>query len=124
MYYDIHIGMKNTSFSFGGASDELLGRIQALLPAAKGCVCKIRKPCIRPNCKLCKEGKKHPCFILQWNDGRRRRCTYVPARLAGALRKAIANGRAIERLLSHAGAQMVMDARRHKGEHAHEMARQ
>lgn len=117
MYYDIHIHMKNTSFSSDGAPDRLLRQIQALLPAAKGCVCKIRKPCIRPDCRLCKEGKKHPSFILEWHDGQRRRCTYVPERLVAALRKAIANGRRIERLLSLAGAQMVMEARRHKQEH-------
>lgn len=112
MYYAIHAYMKTTSLSADGAPANVLGQIQALLPAAKGSVCEVRKPCIRPNCRICKEGGKHPCFILQWHDGKRRRCTYVPARLVTDLRKAIANGRRIERLLSQAGAQMVMDARK------------
>ena len=106
--------MKTTSVSAGDAPGDLLGQMQALLPAAKGSVCEVRKPCIRPHCTACKEGRKHPCFILQWNDGKRRRCTYVPAGMVADLRKAIANGRRIERLLSNAGAQMVMEARRRR----------
>jgi hypothetical protein len=106
--------MKTTSLSADGAPGDLLGQIRALLPAAKGSVSEVRKPCIRPHCRACKEGRKHPCFILQWNDGKRRRCTYVPASLVADLRKAIANGRGIERLLSQAGARMVMEARRRR----------
>jgi len=106
--------MKTASLPPVGAPEEILVRIRALLPAAKGSVCEVRKPCIRPNCRACKEGRKHPCFILQWNDGKRRRCAYVPSSLVADLRKAIANGRRIERLLSLAGAQMVMEARRRR----------
>ena len=105
--------MKTTSLPADGAPDDLLGQIEALLPAAKGSVCEVHKPCVRPNCRVCKEGRKHRAFILQWNDGKRRRCTYVPASLVVDLRKAIANGRRIERLLSQAGARMVMEARKH-----------
>lgn len=112
MYYAIHTSMKNTSLSVDGAPANLLGQIAALLPAAKGSVAEVRKPCIRPNCRACKEGRKHRAFILQWNDGKRRRCTYVPSSLVADLRKAIANGRRIERLLSQAGAWMVMETRK------------
>ena len=112
MYNAIHTRMKTASISAVGAPDALLEQIRALLPAAKGSVSQIHKPCIRPNCKTCKEGKKHRAFILSWNDGKRRRCTYVPAALVPDLRKAIANGRRIELLLSQTGAQMVSEARK------------
>lgn len=105
--------MKNTSLSADGALGDVLGQIEALLPAAKGSVSEVRKPCIRPNCRACKEGRRHRAVILQWNDGKRRRCTYVPSSLVAHLRKAIANGRRIECLLSQAGARMVMEARKH-----------
>ena len=112
MYNAIHTHMKTTSVSAVGAPDALLEQIQALLPAAKGSVSQIRKPCIRPNCKICKEGRKHLAFILSWHDGKRRRCSYVPNALVPELRKAITNGRRIERLLSQAGEQMVLEARK------------
>jgi hypothetical protein len=103
--------MKTTSISTGEGGRAILTQIQTLWPAAKGSVAEVRKPCIRPNCVACKEGKKHRAFILSWNDGKSRRCMYVPSSMVADLRKAIANGRRIERLLSQAGAQMVMEAR-------------
>jgi hypothetical protein len=114
MYYSIHTHMKTTNSSKEGA-DGILRQIQELWPAAKGSLARIRKPCIRPNCKACKSGRKHPAFILSWNDGERRRCTYVPSGMVDDLRRAIANGRRIEKLLSQAGAQMVLGARNAKG---------
>lgn len=111
MYYNIHTGMKTTSRSADGGVAAIGAQIQVLWPAAKGSVSEVRKPCIRPNCAACKEGKKHRAFILSWNDGKRRRCTYVPAGVVSELRKAIANGRRIEQLLSQAGAQMVIEGR-------------
>ena len=90
-----------------------LAQIRDLWPAAKGSVAEIRKPCVRPGCQACAEGRKHRAFILSYKDGTRRRCLYVPAQKVEALRRAIANGRRIERLLSQAGAQMVI-AHRHR----------
>jgi hypothetical protein len=103
--------MKSNSLSTDGGIGDLATQIQALWPAAKGSVSEVRKPCIRPNCMACKEGRKHRAFILSWNDGERRRCMYVPAGIVAELRKAIANGRRIEQLLYRAGAQMVMASR-------------
>ena len=103
--------MKTTSISSDDGGRGILRQIQTLWPAAKGSVAEVRKPCIRPNCKACKEGEKHRAFILSWNDGKARRCMYVPSIMVADLRKAIANGRRIERLLSQAGAQMVMEVR-------------
>ena len=103
--------MKTTSLSADGDFAAIGAQIQALWPAAKGSVSAVRKPCIRPNCRVCKQGKRHRAFILSWNDGKRRRCTYVAASIVGDLRKAIANGRRIEQLLSQAGAQMVIEGR-------------
>lgn len=92
---------------------ELLVQIQKLWPAAKGSVAAIRKPCVRPECKACAEGRKHRAFILSYKEGTRRRCLYVPARQVEVLRRAIANGRKIEELLSKAGARLVLSRRAH-----------
>ena len=113
MYYDIHMHMKINSIS-NESINGILRQIQKLLPAAKGSVARVKKPCIRPDCRVCKTGRKHPTFVFLWNDGKRRRYMYVTFGMVEDLRKAIANGRHIEALLSWAGAQMVLDARKAK----------
>ncbi len=103
--------MKKASVSQDGDLDDLLAQIRKLWPAAKGSVAEVRKPCVRPNCKACAEGRRHRAFILSYKEGTRRRCLYVPADRVEALRRAIANGRRIEQLLSLAGARMVVSQR-------------
>lgn len=106
--------MKASRVSTDGDLDGLLAQIRSLWPAAKGSVAEIHKPCVRPGCKACAEGRKHRAFILSCRDGARRRCLYVPAERVEALRRAIANGRRIEELLGQAGAQMVLAQRRRR----------
>ena len=103
--------MKTVRASSDGDMNALLAQIRKLWPAAKGSVAEIRKPCVRPDCKACAEGRKHRAFILSYKEGKRRRCLYVPAARVAALRRAIANGRRIQELLSEAGARMVLDQR-------------
>ena len=105
--------MNKPSAAENGDLDELFAQIRKLWPAAKGSVAAVRKPCIRPGCKACAEGRKHRAFILSYKEGTRRRCLYVPARQVEALRRAIANGRRIEELLSQAGARLVLRHRTH-----------
>jgi hypothetical protein len=103
--------MKAKRASTDGERDRFLAQIADLWPAAKGSVAEVRKPCVRPDCKACAEGRKHRAFILSYKDGARRRCLYVPAARVAALRMAIANGRRIEQILSQCGAQWVRQAR-------------
>ena len=105
--------MNKQPVSADGGLGELLIQIQKLWPAAKGSVAAIKKPCVRPGCKACAEGRKHRAFILAYKEGTRRRCLYVPARQVDALRRAIANGRRIEELLSKAGARLILSQRTH-----------
>lgn len=113
MYFNIHTHMKRQQVPSDNDLGELLVQIQKLWPAAKGSVAAIRKPCVRPECKACAEGRKHRAFILSYKEGARRRCLYVPARQVDALRRAIANGRKIEELLSKAGARLILSQRTH-----------
>jgi hypothetical protein len=104
--------MKTPQASANGDRDGLFAEIRKLWPAAKGSVAEIRKPCVRPGCRACAEGRKHRAFILSYKEGTRRRCLYVAAEGVAALRRAIANGRRIEQLLSQAGARLVLRQRR------------
>jgi hypothetical protein len=97
-----------------GRREQFLKQIAELWPAAKGSVAEVRKPCTRPHCKACAEGRKHRAFILGYKEEGQRRCLYVPAERVAALRAAIANGRRIEQLLSRCGAEMVKAARQNR----------
>jgi hypothetical protein len=104
--------MKTPHDSTDRQRDGFLRQIAELWPAAKGSVAEVRKPCGRPGCKACAEGRKHRAFILGYKEGGKRRCLYVSADRVAALRAALVNGRRIEQLLSFCGAEMVKAARR------------
>ena len=106
--------MKSTHVSSNGDRGAFLAEVSKLWPAAKGSVAEIHKPCVRSGCRACAEGRGHKAFILSYRDGKRRHCLYVPAKMVAIVRKAIANGRQIEQLLSRAGAQIVLRNRRNR----------
>ena len=91
--------------------DELAG----LWPLAKGSLAEVRKPCIRPNCPACKSGKKHPAILFSFTQAGKRKCRYVPAELAPLLRKALDNGRRLERRLAELGAELLERYRQQRG---------
>ena len=103
--------MKTHHVSTDVGRERFLAQIARLWPAAKGSVAEVHKPCVRPRCRACAEGRKHRAFILSYKEGGRRRCLYVPAERVAALRMAIAHGRQIEQLLSQGGAMLVKQAR-------------
>ena len=83
----------------------------ALWPALKGSLAKVSKPCIRKNCQTCARGKKHPAWILSFTQGGRRRCLYIPLALVPAIRRALKNGRQLEKLLYRIGPALVREFR-------------
>jgi hypothetical protein len=74
-------------------------RLRACWPALKGSLALVHKPCIRPNCRACASGKKHPNYLLAFSDQGQRRCLYVPTAMVPVLKRALKNGRQIEQLL-------------------------
>jgi len=74
-------------------------KLRALWPALKGSLALVRKPCIRPGCRACAQGEKHPNYLLTFTHQRRRRCLYVPKAMVSVLKRALQNGRRIEQLL-------------------------
>ena len=93
--------------------DALLQQLSTLLPAAKGSLALVHKPCIRPNCQTCAQGKKHPNYLLSFTEKGRRRCLYVPKPMVPALEKALENGRQIEDLLYAMGPALLKSYRAH-----------
>lgn len=86
-----------------GAPQRFWQELQRCWPALKGSLALVHKPCIRPNCPACASGKKHPNYLLAFSRGGRRRCLYVPTAMVAVLRRALQNGRRIEKLLYEMG---------------------
>jgi hypothetical protein len=80
-------------------------------PALKGSLALVRKPCIRPNCQACARGDKHPNYLLAFTQGGKRRCLYVPGDMVPELKRALDNGRRIERLLYEMGPALLREYR-------------
>ena len=80
-----------------------LQKLLPLLPALKGSLAQVRKPCIRPNCPACARGDKHPNYLLAFTQKGRRRCLYVPRAMVPVLKRALDNGRRVEQLLYDMG---------------------
>ena len=85
--------------------------VAELWPVAKGSLAEVRRPCIRPHCPACADGRKHRAFIFLYREGGRARCLYVPARLAPTVREALANGRKLEHRLTELGRELILRAR-------------
>src|SRR4030042_6867407 len=89
--------------------------VQKCWPAVKGSLAEVRKPCVRPRCQACAEGRKHPAFIFSCRLNGRQRCMYVARELVPALRRAIRNGRRLEALMVEMGMNMIRDYRQKRG---------
>jgi hypothetical protein len=81
-------------------------------PALKGSLALVHKPCIRPNCRACARGDKHPNYLLAFTQNGRRRCLYVPRSMVPVLARALENGRRIEQLLYEMGPALLQEYRR------------
>ena len=83
-------------------------------PMAKGSLAEVRKPCIRPRCRACQSGRRHPAFLFSFTEEGRRRCMYVPRALVPQLRRAIENGRWMEGQMAQTGPRIIEQFRRQR----------
>ena len=93
------------------AQQRLWKKLQACWPALKGSLAQVCKPCIRPNCRACASGKKHPNHLLAFTQNGRRRCLYVPVEMVPTLKRALANGRRVEQVLYEMGPALQQEYR-------------
>jgi len=89
----------------------LWNKLQDYWPALKGSLALVHKPCIRPDCRTCASGKKHPNYLLAFTEEGRRRCLYVPNAMVPAIKRALNNGRRIEELLYQMGPVLLQEYR-------------
>jgi hypothetical protein len=97
------------------AGKKFLAAARDLWPAVKGSLARVARPCGRPKqCAACRSGKRHPMWIFTFRHGGRLRCRYVPEELVEALRRAVANGRKLEKRLTEEGAALIERYRRER----------
>jgi hypothetical protein len=97
------------------AGKKFLTAARDLWPVAKGSLAHVARPCGRPRkCASCLSGKRHPMWIFTFRHGGRLRCRYVPEELVAALRRAVANGRELEKRLTDEGAALIERYRRER----------
>lgn len=111
--------MRRSSSPQPDPKDLFFQQLSQLWPAIKGSIAQVRKTCLRPGCKACARGDKHPAFILSFTQGGKRRCRYVPKELVPLIERALRNGRQIETLLYELGPallQLHRQQRTHKPE--------
>ena len=97
------------------AREAFLGAARELWPAVKGSLARVARPCGRPKkCAACLSGRRHPMWIFTFRREGRLRCRYVPEELVPALRRAVANGRKLEKRLAEEGAAFIERYRRER----------
>lgn len=106
--------MRRSSPANADPKDLYLQQLTQLWPAIKGSIAQVRKTCLRPGCKACARGDKHPAFILSFTQGGKRRCMYVPKELVPLFERALRNGRQIETLLYELGPALLHQHRRQR----------
>lgn len=106
--------MPNPKSSDATLRQDFLRQLEKLWPPIKGSLAEVRKPCIRPNCRACARGDKHPAYLLSFTDKGRRRCMYVPTELVPRLQQALRNGRALEELLYQLGPELLRHHRQQR----------
>ena len=106
--------MRRSNSANADPKDLFLQQITGLWPAIKGSMAEVRKTCLRPNCRACARGERHPAFILSFTQGGKRRCMYVPKELVPLLERALQNGRHIEKLLYALGPALLQQHRQQR----------
>ena len=77
--------------------------VEKLSPVAAGSLSLRKSPCIRKNCPACASGEGHSSHVLYGRRDSKRFSIYVLDEMVPAVRKAIANGRRVQELVTEAG---------------------
>src|SRR5881397_2505954 len=113
MYNSLHTYNERTHLMNSSlhATQKWKPQFQALWPALKGSLARVYKPCIRKNCPACACGDKHPAWLLSFTSRGQRKTMYVPLALVHTMKKALQNGRKIEKLLYQTGPDLLKQHR-------------
>ncbi len=88
--------------------------LRRLWPVARGSLCEVAKPCVRPGCAACARGDKHLSFIFSYRKDGTQRCLHVPRELVAELRRALDNGRWVESRMTEIGEALIFEYRQRR----------
>lgn len=70
--------------------------LQRLWPLLQGSVVVLRQPCIRPGCRRCAAGDKHPATYLSRSRAGKTQLVYLPAALIREVTAGVQNARRLQ----------------------------
>ena len=104
--------MSNTHERIDARQIAFRASLDKLWPVAKGSLAWVRKPCGKPKtCKKCLNGERHPSLIFTFRKDGKLHCRNVRPGQEAVIRKAIENGRKLERLLVEQGEELLRSLR-------------
>ena len=89
------------------AQEKWTRKVAALWPIAKGSLREVKKSCSRKNCKACLAGKKHQAWLFTYYQDGKQHSKHVPKSEVETLKKALFNGRVLERMIMESGLQLL-----------------
>lgn len=107
--------MKSSNESPAAVERWFREHVADLWPAALGSLSLRRSGCIRDRCHACEAGEQHPSYVLYGRQEGRRFAVYVPDALVPEIRRALENGRALQKLLYEAGRRYVQALKSERG---------
>ena len=88
--------------------------VSELYPAVKGSVREVKKGCGYKSCKLCASGEKHQAYLFTYYKDGKQCSHHVPKPKLEELRKALENGRELERLMVENALELLKSSRQKK----------
>jgi len=76
--------------------------VQTLWPLLQGSVVVLRQPCIRPGCRRCAAGDKHPATYLSLSRAGKTQLVYLPAALIREVTTGVQNARRLKAAIAAA----------------------
>jgi len=99
--------MKNSN-----AQEKWIKKAANLWPIAKGSLREVKKSCSQKNCKACLSGKRHPAWLFTYYLDGKQHSKHVPKSEVEILKKALENGRKLERMILESGLRLLDEEKR------------
>lgn len=113
LLFDKRVSMKTKHHQIdSGSKEAFMAKVTDLWPVAKGSLSLTHSPCIRKNCTVCASGRKHPKLLFTFREDGKLKGLYVRPVHAERVRRAVANGRELEKRMADAGRELVLALRK------------
>ena len=95
--------VKNKKPEEASGATSFARKVEGIGPVAHGTLSLVNKRCASRYCRACRAGVGHPSWIFAFRMDGKARCMHVQPRHVEAIRKAIENGKKVERMVLEEG---------------------